>query len=247
LHVVPAGTQSRPAAQSTQVPLLQTLSVPQVRPLSTFIAVSVHVGVPPPQVNVPLWHGFVGVQAVPAAQATHEPLPQTMPAPQVVPFGLLPESMQTAVPVLQEVMPLRHGWPDTAHACPAAQSTHMPDRQTRSVPHAWPSVTAVVVSVQVGVPPAQDCIPTRQGFAGWQAAPFVQVTHSPFAQTRLVPQAVPAATLPASAQTGLPVAQAILPSLQGWPGRSQSVSTAHAMHVPVGEQTMPSPHGVPAD
>jgi hypothetical protein len=53
LHFVPAGVHARSAAQSTQLPALQTLSVPHEVPAATAVPVSLHVGVPPAQDKVP--------------------------------------------------------------------------------------------------------------------------------------------------------------------------------------------------
>ena len=67
-------------------------------------AFSVHTGAPVVHATVPVRHGLVGVQALPAAQATHEPAAlHTMFWPQTVPFAcrvcvsmhdaMLPEQM----------------------------------------------------------------------------------------------------------------------------------------------------------
>jgi hypothetical protein len=61
LHCVPAGVHARPSAQSTHVPALQTLSVPQVVPAVTGTPVSLHVGVPE-QTSAPLLQLLAGVQ-----------------------------------------------------------------------------------------------------------------------------------------------------------------------------------------
>jgi hypothetical protein len=43
-----------------------------------------------------------------------------------VPFGWLPDWMQTGAPVLQAVIPLLHGLPGTAQSLPATQATQAP-------------------------------------------------------------------------------------------------------------------------
>jgi hypothetical protein len=47
----------------------------------------------------------VGTQSAPSAQALHCPERHTIPAPHDVPFGWLPESVQTEAPVAQEIVP----------------------------------------------------------------------------------------------------------------------------------------------
>ena len=53
LHVVPAGVQALPAAHITQVPPLQTRSVPHPTPLASAVPASVQVTAPPVQEIVP--------------------------------------------------------------------------------------------------------------------------------------------------------------------------------------------------
>jgi hypothetical protein len=84
----PAMLQLAPAVQSPQAPAaLQTRLVPQAVPAGRFVPASMHCGVPVEQDSVPWWQGLLGVHAAPAWQAPHWPAWQTMPAPQVVPFG----------------------------------------------------------------------------------------------------------------------------------------------------------------
>jgi hypothetical protein len=49
-----------------------------------------------------------------------------MPVPQPVPFGLLSVSVQTGAPVVQTMLPTRHGLPLTSHAMSAAQLSQLP-------------------------------------------------------------------------------------------------------------------------
>jgi hypothetical protein len=71
-----------------------------------------------------------GVQAAPSWQEMHWPAWQTIPAPQEVPFGWLSDSVQTGAPVVQVIIPLRHGLPVTAQLPPAAQPAQAPLLQT---------------------------------------------------------------------------------------------------------------------
>jgi hypothetical protein len=86
-----------PATQLTQTPCpSQTRSTPQVAPAGVLSA-STQLGVPDEQSMTPRLHGEPGlvVQAVPAAQATHWPLPlHTWLPPQLVPGGALGPSSQ---------------------------------------------------------------------------------------------------------------------------------------------------------
>ena len=83
-----------------------------------------------------------------------------MPVPQTVPFGWSAVSMQTGVPVLQAIVPLRHGLPGTAQSMPWTQAPHVPVAlQTMSVPQEVPAPTFAFVSVHDGAAPEQTSIP----------------------------------------------------------------------------------------
>ena len=111
------GWQLEPAAHDTHVPALQTLSVPHEAPVASTLPVSVHAMLGA-QTVMPAWHGFAGTQAAPAEQAAQFPPWQTMFAPQTVPGATSPDSMQTSVPVLHAIVPLRHGLPGTTQSMP---------------------------------------------------------------------------------------------------------------------------------
>ena len=66
------GWQLEPAAQVTQVPALQTRSVPQPAPFGSELPVSVQliVGV---QTMMPVWQAFPGTQIEPAEQVAQAP------------------------------------------------------------------------------------------------------------------------------------------------------------------------------
>jgi hypothetical protein len=126
LHVVPVGVQVWLAWQGEHVPLLQTMSWPQVVPLATFVCASLHTGAPPEHDWVPLWQGLAGWQAWFATHVMHEPLLQTMLVPQFWPLGALPISTHTDCPVSQTVWPVRHGLFVTGQLVPAVQSAQLP-------------------------------------------------------------------------------------------------------------------------
>jgi hypothetical protein len=106
-----------------------------------------------------------------------------------------------------------------------------------------------VPSMHVDAPVTQDVTPFRHvdGLLvhAWPAVHEMQVPLP--LHTRLVPQLVPAAVLPASRQRGSPVAQSVTPVLQGDPGLVLHAWPAvHARHCPFPLHTMFEPHAVPA-
>jgi hypothetical protein len=238
------GVQAEPAAHATQVPLLQTLSVPQPAPLASALPVSVQL-IEGEQTVMPAWHGLAGVQAEPAAHAAQLPPLQTMLAPQTVPLGASVDSMQMGVPVLHAMVPRRHGFPATVQSMPATHAPHAPlALQTWSVPHAVPAATFVPVSAQVGAAPEQTSVPVWHLLVGVQAPPIWQVAQVPAWQTMPLPHVVPFGLLSTSVQTGAPVVQAILPTRQGLPVGSHAMSAVQLSQLPLW-QTMFMPHSVP--
>jgi len=158
LHTL-AGWQLAPAVQFPQVPLLQTLFVPQVVPLTRFRPVSEQV-IDGEHVCVPAWHGFVGMQAVPAVHEVQLPPLHTMLVPHEVPSATFADSTQTGAPVLQVIVPVRHGLPLTAQVAPAVQAPHAPVAlHTMLVPHEVPAATSVFLSVQTGAPVVHESAP----------------------------------------------------------------------------------------
>jgi hypothetical protein len=158
LHLF-AGWQLAPGVHMPHVPLLQTMLVPQVVPLTRFLPVSVQV-IDGEQACVPAWHAFDGMQASPTVQGKQLPLLQTMFVPQVVPLATFPDSVQTGTPVLQVYPAVRQGLPLTVQAAPTVQATHAPEvLQTIFVPQLVPAVTFVPLSVQTGAPVEQESVP----------------------------------------------------------------------------------------
>lgn len=208
-HELPVG--SRPDSAQTGVPLLQEEVVPlrqtipgshaaptvhthapvahaspdpQEVPSST-LPVSVQTGAPVSQVIAAILQrgSVVDVQAVPAAHCTQPPVPlQTRPLPHDVPGVTRPASVQTGVPVPQEVVPPWQTIPGS-HASPAAHGTQPPVLlQTRPVPQDVPGVTGPA-SVQTAVPVLQDVVPPWQTIPGSHVAPAAHVTQAPALQT----------------------------------------------------------------
>jgi hypothetical protein len=229
----------------TQVPLLQTLSVPQTAPFERFALLSTQLMVGTQAVK-PAWQGLAGTQGSPAVQETQEPPLHTRFVPQVVPLGALPDCKQTGAPVSQAVVPVRQGWFGTWQLAPAAQSTQVPALlQILSVPQAVPALTRVPLSMQTGAPVVQERPPLWQGLVGGvQGASFWQVAHWPAWQTMPEPQEVPLGLLSDSVQTGAPVVQAMVPVRQGFPVTVQSIPAAQETQLPP-LQTLSAPHTVP--
>jgi hypothetical protein len=122
---------------------------------------------------------LVGTQESPAVQATQTPPLQIWPVPHDMPFGLLPDSKQTAAPVLQTVIPVRQGLPATEQLAPETHEAQVPVvSQTRLVPQAVPAATFAAVSLHPTVAP-QTRFPSWQGLVGVQAPPAEQATQLP--------------------------------------------------------------------
>jgi len=132
---------------------------PHVAPLAMFRPVSAQV-IAGEQVCVPAWQGFAGVQASPAVHDTQAPELHTMFVPQAVPLATFADSTQTGAPLVQAVVPVRHGLPVTAQIAPSLQSTQAAVAlQTLSWAQLVPTATFVPLSVQVGVPVEQASAP----------------------------------------------------------------------------------------
>jgi hypothetical protein len=238
------GWQLAPAVQPPQMPLLQTLLVPQTVPLTRFAPLSAQVMVGEQAVK-PAWHGLEGVQASPTVHATQAPLLQTRLVPQPVPFATFSDSTQTGAPVLQVIAPVRQGLPAMGQVAPAVQSPHVPAAlQTLLVPQDVPAGTFVSASRHCGVPVVHDRVPLWQGLAGVQVAPDSQAAHCPLWHTIPVPQAVPFGWSLASVHTGAPVVQLIAPVRHGLPVTVQGVPAAHDAQLPL-LQTRFVPQTVP--
>jgi len=181
---------------------------------------------------------------MPGVQAMQAPALHAIPVPQEVPLGTLPESVQTAAPVSQDVFPLWHGLLGTVQLAPTVQLTQLPvELQTLLVPQLAPAARSVPLSLQTGVPVAQASAPSWQGFVGAQLAPSEQTPHWPERHTIPDPHEVPFGWLPDSAQTELPVAHDSVPARQTFAGE-QAPPAAQVTHEPP-LQTLSVPQTVP--
>jgi len=165
-------------------------------------------------------------------------------APHSVPIGLLPLFTQTDVPVEHEVWPTLQGSVGV-QATPAVQGTQLPELQTWFVPQLVPLLISVPVSMQVGLPVVQICVPAWHGLLGAQATPDVHGTQLPSLQTWLLPHVVPFAMFPVSAQTAVPVTHEFTPVLHLFAGWQLEPET-QSMHVPAELHTLFVPQVVPA-
>ena len=244
-----AGVQLPPAEQVTHDPAAHTRPTPQLVPLASEVAASLHTGAPVPQAIVPLRHGLLdGTQLAPATQSTHAPTPHTRPVPQLVPLAALdPVSTHTAAPVAQLVVPVWQALPDGTQLAPATQATQAPALHTRPVPHVVPLERLVPVSVHTADPVLQSVAPVWQGLLdGVQVEPAAQALQAPLLHTRPVPQLVPLATLvPFSAQVAPLDPQTTVPLRQGFVG-AQVPPPTHASQVPP-RHSPPLPQAVPSE
>jgi hypothetical protein len=127
-QVFPPGLHAIPAEQATQVPALQTMSVPQGVPSETFWG-CVHVDTPVAHDVVPSWQRLPpGLHPEPAVHMTHAPVPlQTSLVPQGVPaLALRPVSVHVALPAAQTVVPVWHAFAAGVHEAPLEHAAQLP-------------------------------------------------------------------------------------------------------------------------
>jgi hypothetical protein len=243
--------QEPPALQVTQLPFpLQTRLVPQAAPADLLVP-STHVRPPVLQEVTPFLQGLgFWVHEPPAVQETQLPEPlQTMLVPQETPGPLLVSSTQAIPPEAQEATPFLHAVGFVVQALPAVQETHAPAAlQTMLTPQLVPAAF-IVPFAQVAVPLEQDAVPLKHGFGlPEQAWPSAQLPQNPRpSHTWLLPQGVPAVTLPVpSTQVCAPVVHEMTPLLHGDGLPPHEPPAAHMTQVPVPLQTMLVPQPVPA-
>jgi hypothetical protein len=240
-----AGWQAVPPVHETHIPERHTRLAPQVVPSAIEAAVSVQTATPVSQASVPLWHGLVGAQVVPAVQLTQAPLVQTLLVPHPVPAGALPTAMQTGAPLVHEMTPVLHG-SEGWQMVPVAHETQAPAAlQTLSVPHDVPLGSMLPLSAHETLG-EQTVLPAWQAIAGVHARPSTHATQVPPLQTMLVPHVTPFGPLPDSIQTGAPTLQAVVPTRQGLSATWQLEFAAQATQAPDALQTLSVPQGVPA-
>jgi hypothetical protein len=238
------GVHDRPAVHETQLPPLQTSFVPHVVPLATSTDVGTQVDVPVLHEVVPVTHGFVGLQAVPAVHDAHVPPLQTWFVPHVVPLATcVVVGTQVVTPLLQEVVPVTHGF-EGVHPVPATQAPQFPLLQTSPAPHAVPLATAVVVATQLNCPVLQDVVPVKQTFEGVHDVPATHEIQFPPLQTSFVPQIVPLVTgVVVATQLDTPVLHEVAPIKHRFDGL-HGVPATHETQLPL-SQTSFVPHVVP--
>ena len=149
------GVQVTPAVHETQVPVWQTLFIPQEVPLA-MLPFSTQTAVPVVHEIAPVRHAVVGVQAAPVVQDPQMPPLQTLLFPQEVPFATFPVSTQTDIPVTQEVAPVRHAVAGVQPA-PDVQAPQVPLLHTMFGPHTVPLARLLPVSTQSMLGEQTDC------------------------------------------------------------------------------------------
>jgi hypothetical protein len=146
-HALPPAGHAVPAVHGLHWPSSQTSFVPQSVPSVAFEPVSRQTETPVVHDVRPVWHAFAGVHARFETQEVQEPLSQTslvtepLPfvtgAPHDVPLVTLPLSVQTEVPVAQDVAAVWQGF-EEVQVVPAVQVVQEPLSQTAPVPQVVP-------------------------------------------------------------------------------------------------------------
>jgi hypothetical protein len=210
--------QLAPATQPMQAPEpLHTWLVPQVVPAGSLPVASMHVCAPVLHEVTPSLQkvGFV-VQLLPAVHDTQVPLLlHTRLLPQLVPVAFCEPLMHVWLPVLHEVMPLKHSELGlVVHEVPEVQPMHPPEPlHTWLVPQLVPAAFGVP-STHCWLPLLQEVMPFAHAALGLvvQDCPAVQATQLPEPlHTWLLPHVVPAAFGLPSMHTEAPVLQEVMP------------------------------------
>ncbi len=226
--------------------------MPQVVPTALALP-STQVVVPVVHEVTPLKHPEFGLvaQAWPAVHAPQKPLPsQTWFEPQVSPPGWFAPSMQVCVPVVHEVMPLRHALGLPLQFEPAVQAVQTPaELHTWLAPQLVPAGVCVP-SMQVCVPLAHEVVPAKHAELGLpeHACPAVHAAQMPDeVHTWLVPQLVPGVFgVAVSTQTWEPVLHEVTPVRHAVGLVLHDCPATHATHPPAPLQTWLLPHERPA-
>jgi hypothetical protein len=104
---------------------------------------------------------LAGTHDSPSTHIMHAPPLHTMPVPHEAPLLRLSDSMQMGVPVLQAVVPVRHGLPGTSHVAPLTHAMQAPlVSHTLPLAHVEPGARFVVLSTHAAFPSEQSSDPT---------------------------------------------------------------------------------------
>jgi hypothetical protein len=239
-----AGAQVAPCVHALHAPLLHTSLVPHDVPLTVLVPVSVHTGTPVVHEVDPTWHGLVGVQAAPPAQALHVPLSQTSLVPHTVPLGAWdPVSVHVGALPEQSRVPVSHALAGV-HGDESAHALQTPFSQTSFVPHDVPFGRLLFVLVQTDPPLAQLVAHWVHELAGVHPVPAVHALHAPSKHTMFAPHDVPFDTsVPVSLHTTTPVEQSVVPVSHTFAG-VHGAFCVHAMQLP-SSHTRLVPHVAP--
>lgn len=206
-----AGEQLAPPEHAVHEPELHT-PPGQAVPLVT-LPVSVQTAEPVAQLMAPVRHTFAGEQPAPLLHGLHPPLRHTPPA-HGVPLLLLLPSVQTGLPVLQEVLPFRQAWPGfVEQPAPSLHALQVPLLQT---PPGHPVPLGLfALSTHCGEPVEHETMPVRQALEGLvvHEPPATQLVQEPLLHTPPA-QAVPFIRAEPSMHCWLPVEHEKTPKRQ---------------------------------
>jgi len=189
-HVLAAGTHAAPDMQVWHCPAEHTIPVPQAFPFDAF-PVSMQTALPVLQAIWPTRQGDPAMsQAIPSVHALQVPCAQTMFVPHEVPsVTAVPESVHTALPPVQERVPVWQAFAGT-HEPPSLQATQEPPPHTFPCPQGVPS-GASPASMQTAIPVAQLVCPSLQACWRSQDTPSAHARHWPPEHTMPVPHDAP--------------------------------------------------------
>lgn len=229
--------------------LLQTWLVPQLVPAALGVE-SRHTGAPVVQEMAPFAHAALGLvlQLCPAVQLTQLPaLLQTWLLPQLVPGALALPFSQVRPPVAQDATPVKQGLGLVLQLPPAVHATHSPaGLHTWLVPQLLPTALGAE-SRHTDAPVMHEVTPVRhESGLVVHGCPDVQPTHWPLGlHTWLLPHVVPGGLGAESAQTWLPVSQAVSPVRHTLVLVVQLVPALQPTQLPLALQTWLTPQVVP--
>jgi hypothetical protein len=131
-----------------------------------------------------------------------------------------------------------------AHPTESSHATQLPLPSQKPPGHAPPSATLVAESTHAGAPPTQVCVPVLQGLGfAVHALPAEHATQPPApSQTLPAPHGAPEPRfVVASAQTGAPLEQSMMPSRHAVGFEVQGAEAVHATQPPSAAQTSSVP------
>jgi hypothetical protein len=138
-----------------------------------------HTGAPVTHEIIPVVHALPVLQLVPAAHATHVPIPSHTPPAHGAPAARAAAPWHTGAPEAQDTVPTRHS-SDGAHVAPSSHGTHAP-RPSHTPPAHGAPAGALACVTHVGESCWQLIAPVRQASTGVHDAPSSHAKHRPAA------------------------------------------------------------------